>query len=288
MTRGLGLSLLAGLCLVAEISPARAADGDLLQPVGKTYLRTSVSWYDATEHFTPEGHLTAGDWWSPQASFSRTTLREVIEYGLQEDLTLVFDGVFKSLSVDRPGSTYGSDRVVGLGDVAGGARYRVRQGDVLATIQGRLEIPGGYDPERLDYALGSGGVNLEGRFQLAGDLGEWRPNYWTAEAGYRLRGNHYDDDLVYAGAVAIELIPRFWGKVGFDGIDNQGPPNQEVDITAADFTDPTLRASYTSFSAALRFVASPSLTVEAGISGEAAGKNTFHGSAVELAFELRP
>ena len=180
------------------------------------------------------------------------------------------------------------DRVLGLGDLAAGVRYRIRNKAVIVSLQGRIELPGGYNGDRLDYALGSGEVNLEGRLQLGGSLGIGRSNYWATEGGYRVRGGVFKDDWVYSAAIGVELLTRVWGRVGFSGVENRG---ESIRSGAADGAgledDPTRTASYTSAGAALTLVVTPRMSIETGLSGELAGENTFRGMGWDLTLEFR-
>lgn len=267
--------------------PLAVSAGAWTQPKGQTYLRTTVGVYTASQYFDGQGDLFEGDWWDAGASVRNTRLRQVVEYGYEEDLTLIFDGEFKSFSADRTGTVndVGDDRVVGLGDAGLGVRYRFRTRPVITSVQARLEVPGGYERDRVDYALGSGDTNGEVLLQFGGILRAQRSNYWTVDLGYRFRGGPMDDDLVYAGAFGLQLKNKLWGRVGASGVSNTG--DAVMDVQGEAEADPRQGSSYLGYGAALAYVLNPTLSIEMGTGGELAGKNTFRGTGFDLTLEIR-
>jgi hypothetical protein len=276
----LPVALLASAILC---QPARA--GAWTQPKGKTYLRTSLQAYSADRYYDDTGNAFDGDWWDPEATFSAATISQVLEYGWRDDLTFLFDARFRSLLADRGSTGLRDDQVSGLGDVGIGLRGKLPTKSLVAAIQGRIEVPGGYDADRADYALGAGEVNLEGRFQIGGSLGT-RPSWWNGEGGYRLRGGDFGDEIVFALAAGVEVGRHLWVRLGFGGV--SALETTVVDIGDPDQRDPSQTASYASVGGALSWVLSPGATVEVGISSDVAGQNTFQGRSLEVALELRP
>ena len=280
--------LIPGLLILGSAVVATSVQaGAWTQPKGRTYLRTTVGVYTASEYFDAGGELFEGDWWDPAASVRNTSLRQIVEYGYEEGLTLIFDGEFKSFSADRSGTveTVSDDHVTGLGDAGVGVRYRFRESPIVTSIQARLEVPGGYEENRLDYALGSGDTNGEVRLQFGGSLTSKRSNYWTVDLGYRFRGGPIENDLVYSGAFGLELRRKVWGRVGLSGVSNQG--DAVLDVEAEADSDPRQGASYTAYGVALGYVLNPTLTFELGMGGELAGKNSFRGTGFDMTLEIR-
>jgi hypothetical protein len=263
-----------------------AQAGAWTQPLGKTYLRTAISAYTADRYFDDTGNVNDGDWWDPESSFSAATISQILEYGWREDITFLFDARFKSLVADRGSSQRGNDQVSGLGDIGLGLRKKLRTKSLVAAIQGRVELPGGYDAARTDYALGSGEVNVEGRFQLGGTLGGGRPSWWNGEAGYKFRGGDYGDEILFGLAAGVEVAGSFWVRLGFGVV--SALETRFVDIEDPQQRDPSQSASYASIGGALTWALSPGASLEVGLSRDVAGENTFQGQSLELAVELRP
>ncbi|MCA9727507.1 MAG: hypothetical protein KC729_07475, partial [Candidatus Eisenbacteria bacterium] len=144
----------AAFALLFTAGAGAACAGAWTQPLGETYLRTSVTAYGADRYYDDAGNANDGDWWDPEASFGAVTVTQLLEYGWREDVTFLFDARFKSLIAERGASGRRDDKVSGLGDVRLGLRKKLPTKSLVAALQGRVEIPGGYDPDRTDYALG--------------------------------------------------------------------------------------------------------------------------------------
>lgn len=278
--------ILPGAAALVLLWAANANAEAWTQPVGKTFLKTSISAHTADGYYDDNGNAQDGDWWDPQSSYREATISQILEYGWRDDVTFLFDARFRSLVADRGTSDRGNDQVSGLGDVGLGLRKKLPTKKLAAALQGRVEIPGGYDPERRDYSLGAGEVNLEGRFQLGGTVGGSRRNWWNGEAGYRLRGGDFGDEIVFLLEAGVGIAGSLSAQLGFDLL-------SALETTFVDLEDPAQRdplqsASRASVGGGLRWSMTPGATLAVGYSSDVAGENSLQGQTVEFAVELRP
>lgn len=116
-------------------------------------------------------------------SFEKVELQLFIEYGLQDDLTLIWKSPYNWIENDVGEETL---RNQGFIDQEIGVRWRFNNDPNLATaIQGILILPPGYDPDQ-NLALGTDNVGIEIRFPVSWiySLGQ-RQGILTAEIAYR-------------------------------------------------------------------------------------------------------
>jgi len=276
-----GVSLSSVLILVSS-----AHAGAWTQPAGETYLETSISAYTAESYYDDRGNALEGDWWDPQSSYSETAISQILEYGWREDVTFLFDARFRSLTADRADVGLGDRQLAGLGDIGLGLRKKLPTKSLAAALQGRVEIPGGYDADRPDYSLGAGEVNLEGRFLLGGRLGRGERGWWNGEAGYRLRGGDFSDEIVALLEVGAGIAGPFSVQLGFELL--SALEDTFVDLEDPEQRDPLQYASRASIGGALRWTFSPRAALALGYAADVAGQNALQGQAIRFTAELRP
>jgi hypothetical protein len=275
------------ICACLSALPVSPAHADAwMQPAGKTYLETSISAYTAEGYYDEGGNALEGDWWDPQSTYSEATISQILEYGWREDVTFLFDARFRSLVVDRVDPGLRDRQVAGLGDIGLGLRKKLPTKSLAAALQGRIEVPGGYDSDRPEYSLGAGEVNLEGRFQLAGTLGGGKRGWWNGEVGYRFRGGDFSDELVALLEAGAGIAGPFSVQLGFDLL--SALEDTFVDLADPEQRDPLQYASRASVGGSLRWTVSPQTALALGYSTDVAGENSLQGQTVRLAFELRP
>lgn len=282
---------LAVVCLlVLPIRPDTARAGAWTQSAGQSYLRESVSFYSADQYYDSDGVAHDGDWSYPSSEFGNTQFVHIAEYGYRDDLSLAMELVYKSIAVDRA-EGIPNQRLSGFGDLKLGLKKRLATDPVIFSVLAQIEIPTGYDSDlsqvELDqgrfYMLGSGEYNGEFRL-LAGDgfrLGSV-PGYYNLEAGYRLRGGAYANDVTYSAAVGLRPLGRLWLRAGFSGVEHLGE-SSDMETMGQTYNS----ASYTSLGAAATIVVTRGLSIEFGYSSEVEGRDTLKGRAFEIALELR-
>lgn len=278
----------AGLFLAttgALLLTATSAFGALSLPAGRTLLRTAVSAYAATEYYDATGEVLDGDWWDAESEFGSVELRQSLEYGLRDDLSLLVDTRFATVTADR-NSGRRDDQFAGLGDVGVGLRKRLPAKSVEVAVQGKVELPGGYDGEREDYALGAGEINGEGRFLISGAIGSWSSSNWAGNVGYRLRGGSFDDDIVFGLSAGIPIVGAFRLNARADGVSNLR--SEPLDLETMSGSDPRRHASYLRAGGGLGIAFTDSARLDVGIAADIAGENTLRGTSFDLSFEFRP
>ncbi len=265
--------------------PTAALAGAWTQPKGHTYSRSTLAMYQADRHFDEGGVELDGDFFGSAGEFNNTQFTQVLEYGVDDSWTLLGSFVLKSIRADhREGRT--DDSVFGPGDLSFGVRRALWRSPIVAAVQAVAEVPAGYNGDRQDYALGGGEPNFDVRGQLGGSL-IVMPSWWNLEAGYRFRGGHFSDDAVYGAALGVELLDRFWARVGFSGVENLKKGSTTTIVDGVVVGDPTKSASYFSIGTALTYQVTQKVNLEVGLSGELAGENTFAGQGIDLSFEIR-
>ncbi len=129
-------------------------------------------------------------------------------------------------------------------------------------------------------------MNLEGRFQLAGTLGSGRRGWWNGEAGYRLRGGDFGDEIVFLLEAGAGIAGPLSAELGFDLL--SGLETTFVDIADPEQRDPLQNASRATVGGALRWTFSTAAALAAGYFADVAGENALQGQRVKLTVELRP
>jgi hypothetical protein len=241
--------------------------------------------YTASEHYDEIGEVSDGDWWDPEAKFGSVGLHQSVEYGVRDDLTFLFDSRFTSVVADR-GVARRDDQFAGLGDIGLGLRKKLPAKSVSVAVQAMVELPGGYDGEREDYALGSGEVDVEGRFLVRGAVGSRSSRGWNANVGYRLRGGEFDNDLVFGGGLDVPLAGRVHVFALADGVSNLR--SEPLDLETMSGSDPRRHGSYLKAGGGLGLRVSSSARIDVALSADLAGENSLRGTGVDLALEILP
>jgi len=194
---------LSGLLLLGSVRSAWA--NGFTQPQGSTFTGFTVRTFEA------------GD-------FEKIELEAYVEYGLEDDVTLILKVPYNWIENDDSDNS-------GFTDAELGVRWRFNDLDssIATSLQGTVLIPMGYDADA-DLPLGRGAVGLEIRipvsqgYQLAG-----RNGYWSVEAAYR----QYLDS-----GVSNEI--RLLGEVSQDIVDRvalAGQLEQAITLGSSDFRD---------------------------------------------------
>lgn len=170
------------LLLLAVLSPAHA--GVFLQPEGSGRVILTGVHTRSPRGFDAQGHVTRID------AYDQDQLYVLAEYGLNDDLTLIFAPSYRSVHVENDVGTRG------LGYTEAGGRYRLAHGaNWLLSTQATLRIPGHVRTDRI-ASLGNTSTDLDLRLGAAWTTAT---TFLTGEGGYRLRSggqaNEFHVDL---------------------------------------------------------------------------------------------
>lgn len=162
-------------------------------------------------------------------SFRKLELQLYLEYGLENDITLIFKSPYNWL---EQGDSFNQ----GFADQEVGVRWRFNQDPNLATsLQAILIVPPGYDPNE-NPALGRGIVGAEIRLPVTGTFRFGRRNgYWTVEAAYRDYLGPQSDEIRVFAEVSQELAEQVAIAIQLDHISDLGNSQRfrevETDLT---------------------------------------------------------
>jgi hypothetical protein len=199
------------LVLLAWGWTSEVSAGAWSQPKGHYYTKISGISYSSEEVFDDMGER-APMGVDDNQFYSRQTF-VYGEYGLRDRLTITGQvGGGRLVAEDSF-----IERVTwGLGDVHLGLKYQATGGGLVVAPLLRVKIPTGYDPD-FDPALGTGDPDLEGRL-LAGMSLYPLPLYAGAEAGYKLRGGPFSNQVSYFLELGATPHPRLFAKAFVEGV----------------------------------------------------------------------
>lgn len=135
--------------------------------------------------------------------YKKTEVYATFEYGLSDDLTVLFTPSFRAVSIDGT-----NDDTSGLGYTDLGARYRFATSDDWTfSAQALARIPG---KRREDNFAQVGSTDAEYDFRGQAGVGFGDGNFASIEAGYRLRvddpPNEYKLDLTLGLRATDDLL----------------------------------------------------------------------------------
>ncbi|WP_416675527.1 hypothetical protein [Egbenema bharatensis] len=184
VTAPIGLSSLLWL----GNAPSAIANG-FTQPQGSTFTGFTVRTFTADD-------------------FEKIELEAYVEYGLEDDITLILKLPYAWIEDEFNGETVDN---AGFTDLELGVRWRFNDLDspIATSLQGTVFIPLGYD-SNAELPLGRGAVGLEVRvpvsqgYQLAG-----RNGFWSVEAAYRqYLDSDVSNEIRLLGEVSQDIIDR--------------------------------------------------------------------------------
>ena len=94
----------------------------------------------------------------------------------------------------------------GIGDVVLGAKYQLVSKPIVVSPLVSVKIPTSYDDD-VNPALGTGDADVEFRLLTARSFYPL-PVYIGAEAGYRVRGGPFSNQLSYSGEIGATPLSR--------------------------------------------------------------------------------
>ncbi len=177
------------------------------------YFRLYSSYLFATEEFNYRGDKQ--DLYEEHLGYTNSFFRDISiviysEYALTDNLTLIGELPFKSLTLKRTvASYYGWDELAttsGFADLRISGKLGIIDNPLALSFQGGITIPTGYskEPENDGPRLGSGDINLEGHF-LFGSSFYPLPLYFSGSAGYRHRTGELNDEIIFTGELGYTI-----------------------------------------------------------------------------------
>ena len=192
--------------LLALLMAGPAWAGAWSQPQGHYYAKLSGIFYATDEVFNGMGKREALGMDHDRFDAGQGFL--YLEYGLRQRLTLICQASSGAL---RSRNDLIESRTAGIGDVDLGLKYQLMDRPVVVSPYLTLKLPTGYH-KNYDPPLGTGEVDAEFRLLLARSLYPW-PLYLGAEAGYRVRGGVFSDQVPFFLELGVTPHPRLFAKV---------------------------------------------------------------------------
>ncbi len=198
-----GLGMVIGL-----VHPDLSWAGGFTQPEGAAFVSTTFRTLESR-------------------TFEKLEIEAYAEYGLKDNLTLIFKVPYQWISDDQFNPKLTNS---GFFDGEVGIRWRFTQDPLLAaSLQVTPVIPLGYDPNA-PLPLSRGGVGLDVRVPISRSFpvgNRW--GYWTVEVGYRPYFSKRSDELRAFAEVAIPVTDRLDMAAQMDSI--MGTQDPEANFT---------------------------------------------------------
>lgn len=183
------------------------------QAKGHSYNQLTFSYYKTVDKYTTiERYPLEGDakgenagkvketdspiYREPQEKFTSTNITYYGEFGLHDDLTLIFSVPFASIKSNDIYAYGSNESVTGVGDIIVGLRQKISNnigGNIIMSVQGDIKIPEAYDygDPMLEQSLGEG--QYDATFKLKFGRGfNW--GYSVLDIGYKWRGENDEHD----------------------------------------------------------------------------------------------
>ena len=203
--KSVSLLALAAVPVLLGGIPQLAWAGAWAQPKGHYYTKLSSIFYRSDEVFDAVGDRQPITIYGSDFRANQGFL--YVEYGLLERLTLITQLSGASLESE---STIRHNVIrlttSGIGDIVVGAKYQLVGKPMVLSPLVVLKVPTSYDDD-LNPALGTGDADLEFRLLAARSFYPL-PVYIGAEAGYRLRGGPFSNQISYSGEIGATPLSR--------------------------------------------------------------------------------
>jgi protein XagA len=142
----------------------------------------------------------------PTARYSKDELSALVEYGITDRLTAIFDPELQHIDIAAPTS---SERT-GLGYTEFGARYAFIEATAsVFSGQATLRIPGTFDTSN-PAAIGYTDVEADVRLLLGHNFSIAElPAFFDVEVAERLRTAGYPSEFRVDGTFGVKVLPRW-------------------------------------------------------------------------------
>ena len=213
------------------------------QPEGGYYAKMSGIFYGSDEVFDEMGMKTAAG--MDNESFDSGQGFLYLEYGLRERLTGILKlGGGRLIAEDN----FIKQTTKGIGDAEVGLKYQLRDAPVVVAPLVILKLPGGYD-ENYVPSLGTGYRDLEVRLLTARSLYPM-PVYVGFEAGYRVRGGPFSNQIPYFAEIGASPHALVFAKLYVDGSNTLAEDNANagqvgvLQVSEGDFTKAGINVAF--------------------------------------------
>jgi len=198
------------LCLIGLWGlPIQAHAGAWTMEKGQIYGKTSVNYFYTEKNFDDHGHTYS---LPDDGEFYDFNVTWYQEYGIQDNLTLLFSIPYKHLHYES--DNFESDNW-GVGDIDLGLKFCLLKDPVVLSLQGKVKIPESYDEDE-DVPLGNGQWDGELRVLLGKSLWPF-PAYLGLEAGYMWRAEAPADEFKYLFEFGYTVSDRLSLRTKLDG-----------------------------------------------------------------------
>jgi len=241
---------------------------------GNLYERISFNYYFTNKDYNLNGDVVD---FANNGSFSDYNINNYLEYGLNDNLTIINSFYLKRL---RKNDYTIEQKTYGIGDIDIGAKMQIMKlaGGVLSG-QMLTKIPWAYEKDN-KLPLGNGQFDFEIRLLYGHTLYPIISGYCNFEAGYRWRLEEPSDEIRYLIEIGLDITKEIYGRVKLDGVlsaDN----GKDIYLNG----NPTATNNYDigKIDAVIGYKINKSWGLEAGYIPSIYGKNIAKGSTYTLA-----
>ena len=202
--------------------PPESAAGAWTQSHRGYYLKLAALSFTTSDQWDADGKSTLR---MGSGELSDLGVNAYMEYGVTPRLTVVASLPYKRVedtrAIGQQQEVTVIERAWGLGDLEARLRWSLRTSPVVLSVAAGGKIPLGYgDSEVTPVPLGTGKLDGDVRL-LAGRSFHPLPLYTTGEIGYRSRGGHFSNELLFSAEVGYS-IGRLMLKTNLSGVRTRG------------------------------------------------------------------
>lgn len=279
-------------CVLMTIKTGYA--GAWTQKKGAYYVKFSLNYFSTKEQFSLAGvkqPLNSQFSNLADSEFKDRNFSIYAEYGVTDWFTAIATAPFKSYSSTGFNLTDQLDfnnNVTGAGDLFVGGRLRLIADPFKVSLQSMVKLPTGSNESQIPF--GTGNADYEIRLQFGANLPLPIQNYFTADAGYTVRGGQlFNNEVPYYAEFGVFPFHKLILKTTLDGrksvetISSQagviGQSNESMLIADQDLTR---------LGGGIIYSAAPTIQLSLEYSTIISGKNTLAGRTVTLGIAFTP
>jgi len=152
-------------------------------------------------------------------SYKEFTTNLHLEYGLRNSVGLLLHVPVRDMKQEQPAPP---DAVEwGIGDLTIGSRWRLKTDPVVASIQGEIKLPTGYNSVVQQLPLGEGQTDITGRLLLGKTFPDIN-GYALAAGGYRARAGDPANQFLFNADGGAWLATKFLAEAHWEYEKHQG------------------------------------------------------------------
>ena len=280
----IGGLILTGVLMIIKTGYA----GAWTQKKGAYYFKISFNNFSTNEQFSLVGvkqPLNLQFTNLADSEFKDRNFSIYAEYGVTDWFTAIATTTFKAYSSTGFNLTDQLDfdnNVTGAGDLFVGGRLRLIAKPFKISLQPMIKLPTGSNDSQIPF--GTGNADYETRLQFGASLPLPIQNYFTADAGYTVRGGQsFNNEVPYFAEFGVFPFRKLILKATLDGrksvdtISSQagviGQSNESMLISDQDLTR---------LGGGIIYSTSPAVQLSLEYSSIISGKNTLAGQTVSL------